>query len=172
MSIWFVLILQSRIIRVLNLWQKNEVFTADVIQPLFDLANPSSDLHRQVEDQIKRGVDKSNSGAHAKAGSIQVVSNNSSNMLLSNENDLDASEQQIASAIQQVLKNLPHSSSSTINKKVLDFDYSDDEGDGGMDLSEPSVIEAVTAILNNERLLKKLQAQGEITPHNIQQLQV
>ena len=168
--------MQSRIIRVLNLWQKNEVFTADVIQPLFDLANPSSDLHRQVEDQIKRGVDKSNSGAHAKAGSIQVVSNNSSNMLLSNENDLDASEQQIATAIQQVLKNLPHSSSSDVkfNKKVLDFDYSDDEGDGGIDLSEPSpqVIEAVTAILNNERLLKKLQAQGEITPHNIQQLQV
>jgi RNA-binding protein 16 len=32
---------QSKIIRVLNLWQKNQVFTADIIQPIFDLADPN-----------------------------------------------------------------------------------------------------------------------------------
>ena len=117
---------QSKIIRVLNLWQKNEVFTADVIQPLFDLANPASDLHRIVEEQIKRGGEKEEK-PRGKAGSIQVVSNNS-NLMLSNENELDPSEQQIMSTIQGFLKNMPgHSSSSQINKKVLDFDYSDDE---------------------------------------------
>ena len=165
--------MQSRIIRVLNLWQKNEVFTAEVIQPLFDLANPSSELHRQVEEQIKRGGEKASSNSGNKAGSIQVVSNNSSNMLLSNENELDPSEQQIISTIQQFLKNLPHSSSSSINKKVLDFDYSDDEDGGGNDLSEPTpqMIEALTQILNNERLLNKLKAMGEITQHHVQQLQ-
>ena len=30
--------LQSRLVRVLNLWQKNNVFPVEVIQPLLDLA--------------------------------------------------------------------------------------------------------------------------------------
>ena len=30
--------LQSRLVRVLNLWQKNSVFPVEVIQPLLDLA--------------------------------------------------------------------------------------------------------------------------------------
>ena len=172
----FYLFFQSKIIRVLNLWQKNEVFTADVIQPLFDLANPASDLHRIVEEQIKRGGEKENSGSGkaGKAGSIQVVSNNS-NLMLSNENELDPSEQQIMSTIQGFLKNMPgHSSSSQINKKVLDFDYSDDEeGGGGADFSEPTpqMIEALNSILNNEKLLTKLKNSGEITNNHIQQLQ-
>ena len=42
---------KSKIIRVLNLWQKNAVFTAEVISPLFDLANPNSELARKVEEQ-------------------------------------------------------------------------------------------------------------------------
>ncbi len=30
---------QSKILRVLNLWQKNGVFDMDIIQPLMDMAN-------------------------------------------------------------------------------------------------------------------------------------
>lgn len=45
---------KSRVIRVLNLWQKNEVFAAEVIQPLFDLANPNSELSRQLEEQVQK----------------------------------------------------------------------------------------------------------------------
>ena len=30
--------LQSKIVRVLNLWQKNAVFKSDIIQPLLDMA--------------------------------------------------------------------------------------------------------------------------------------
>lgn len=37
---------QSKIIRVLNLWQKNNVFAPEVIQPLFDLANPEHPVHQ------------------------------------------------------------------------------------------------------------------------------
>lgn len=29
---------QSKIVRVLNLWQKNSVFKSDIIQPLLDMA--------------------------------------------------------------------------------------------------------------------------------------
>lgn len=39
---------QSKIIRVLNLWQKNQVFAPEVIQPLFDLANPNHPIHKEL----------------------------------------------------------------------------------------------------------------------------
>ena len=171
--IYHISILQSRVIRVLNLWQKNEVFTADIIQPLFDLANAASDLYRQVDDQIKRGGEKAGSGGASagnsnptpsKAGSIQVV-NNSNNSSNNDLNDLDANDQQIISTIQQFLRNhIPNSMSNSevkFNKKLLDFDYSDDEdggGGGGNDFSEPTpqMIEALSNILTNDRLLNKL----------------
>lgn len=35
---------QPKIVRVLNLWQKNQVFPPDVIQPLLDMASPSAVL--------------------------------------------------------------------------------------------------------------------------------
>ncbi|KAH7646281.1 rna binding domain containing protein [Dermatophagoides farinae] len=35
---------KPKIVRVLNLWQKNNVFSPDVIQPLLDLANPNTSL--------------------------------------------------------------------------------------------------------------------------------
>lgn len=36
---------KSRIIRVLNLWQKNNVFAPEVIQPIFDLADPNHPIY-------------------------------------------------------------------------------------------------------------------------------
>jgi hypothetical protein len=42
---------QSKIIRVLNLWQKNNVFAPEVIQPLFDLANPDHPVHQAFMQQ-------------------------------------------------------------------------------------------------------------------------
>ena len=43
-------LLQSKIIRVLNLWQKNDVFPASVVQPLLDLASDPSNI-----DLINKG---------------------------------------------------------------------------------------------------------------------
>jgi len=42
-------ILQSKVIRVLNLWQKNTVFAPEVIQPLFDLADPNHPIHKDPQ---------------------------------------------------------------------------------------------------------------------------
>jgi len=147
------------VIRVLNLWQKNEVFTADVIQPLFDLANPNSELHRAVENQIKSGGASAGSTGDksTKAGSIQVVNTNQGN-----DTELDASDAQILSTIQQFLRNHVPSNNSEVkfNRKLLDFDYSDDEDGGNQgnnnDFSEPTpqMLDALSNILNNERLLR------------------
>lgn len=35
----FFFLYQSKIVRVLNLWQKNGVFDMDIIQPLMDMVN-------------------------------------------------------------------------------------------------------------------------------------
>lgn len=56
---------QSKIIRVLNLWQKNNVFAPEVIQPLFDLANPDHPVHQafnlqQQQQQQSQPGDLSN----------------------------------------------------------------------------------------------------------------
>ena len=37
---------------MLNLWQKNQVFPPEVIQPIFDLADPESATSRAIEQQI------------------------------------------------------------------------------------------------------------------------
>ena len=66
--------------------------------------------------------------------------------------------------IQQFLRNMPSSggggnSDVKFNKKLLDFDYSDDEdGGGGVDFSEPTpqMLDALSNILGNDRLLGKL----------------
>lgn len=53
---------KGKIIRVLNLWQKNSVFTPDVIQPLFDqLADPNNPIHRDAvaaSNGISMTIDK------------------------------------------------------------------------------------------------------------------
>nr|CAD7412762.1 unnamed protein product [Timema poppensis] len=43
---------KSKVVRVLNLWQKNTVFQSEVIQPLFDLADPSNPLHQELAPVI------------------------------------------------------------------------------------------------------------------------
>ncbi len=51
---------KSRIIRVLNLWQKNSVFAPEVIQPLFDLADPNHIIY-----QNQPPLDSSSNGKFA-----------------------------------------------------------------------------------------------------------
>lgn len=45
-------------IRVLNLWQKNQVFNPEVIQPLFDLADPNHPIHKEQGVVQSNGVNQ------------------------------------------------------------------------------------------------------------------
>ena len=56
---------QSKIIRVLNLWQKNQVFAPEVIQPLFDLADPNNPIHKEL------GTPLQSNGMNAGAAAIK-----------------------------------------------------------------------------------------------------
>ena len=77
--------------------------------------------------------------------------------------------------IQQLLKShFPSSDQVKFNKKLLDFDYSDDE-DGGNDGADTrptaAVLEVLQNILSSDHLLRKLKSMGEISDNQIQQLQ-
>jgi hypothetical protein len=53
---------KSKIIRVLNLWQKNQVFAPDVIQPLFDLADPNNPIHKELGTPLQSNGMNTNPG--------------------------------------------------------------------------------------------------------------
>jgi hypothetical protein len=53
---------QSKVIRVLNLWQKNSVFQSEVIQPLFDLADPNHPIHKEQQANVSNTSNGSISG--------------------------------------------------------------------------------------------------------------
>ena len=47
---------------MLNLWQKNSVFVPEVIQPLFDLANPDHPMHQQIANQAMQDSSAASNG--------------------------------------------------------------------------------------------------------------
>ena len=159
---------KSKVIRVLNLWQKNGVFTTEDIQPLFDMAKPNSEIYRQLDQQMKT------------TGKIQVQSTvtpvkeeprgrQESGVAASNGGGIDKKAMQELQSIKQLLKNPPP---VQFNKKLLDFDYSDEEDEGGRDEAVPqSSLDAVQALLSNPTLVAHLQATGEISQTQIAQLQ-
>ena len=154
---------KSKVIRVLNLWQKNEVFLSEIIQPLFDLANPNSELSKKMEDQLAGG------------GKPKITINAETQNMIRNEPDI--SQDPIQQQLQTIHQLLRQTSEVKFNKKVLEFDYSDDEGEGGgagnaQDEVQPTqaTLDALQALISNEAQLEQLKAYGGITTHQIQQL--
>lgn len=60
---------KSRIIRVLNLWQKNSVFAPEVIQPIFDLADPNHPIYQMPP------ANSSGGGGSGGLGDLSTTSN-------------------------------------------------------------------------------------------------
>lgn len=48
---------------MLNLWQKNNVFAPEVIQPLFDLANPDHPVHQNFLQQQQQNQQQNDMSA-------------------------------------------------------------------------------------------------------------
>ncbi|KRF79725.1 SR-related and CTD-associated factor 4 isoform X2 [Drosophila virilis] len=75
---------KSRIIRVLNLWQKNNVFKSDVIQPIFDLADPNHPIYHQMPPIVGPGNLNTGPGPSGSSGALNlsdISSNNAANGL-------------------------------------------------------------------------------------------
>ncbi|XP_026810940.1 protein SCAF8 isoform X3 [Rhopalosiphum maidis] len=177
---------KSKVIRVLNLWQKNAVFTTDIIQPIFDLAanpdygehpqiNPLSSMDNSPKLSVKTDLFKSQDNTPVKDDMSKHFDN-----LQSQDTDnkpIDPAILEHIQAIQSLLKKQPghmqQSSTSPqvkksdavklFDKKILDYDYGDDE-DEMLNQSpvfhqqqhQSTTIDGIDSLLNNPEVLRTL----------------
>lgn len=110
---------KPKIVRVLNLWQKNGVFASQIILPLLDMANPStsnplsdsllSSDSPDIADQLKQGqTSKFNSHHFPRTNNTSQHSKNSSTK-----------------------HNRSGDFGLQFSKNMLDFDYDEDDDDDG-----------------------------------------
>ncbi|KAI1294746.1 SR-related and CTD-associated factor 8 [Halotydeus destructor] len=145
---------KPKIVRVLNLWQRNNVFSTEIIQPLLDMAHPNSAL--------KQGSPNSNT-------MLDQVKSDDPNLMM----------QLIASLAQKNNSGDNTGSQIKFNKKLLDFDYGEDDDDekgetpteaepptrrAGKDDTDPLALTFAQNLLSNPELLQLMQ-------HNMQQQQ-
>lgn len=136
---------KPKIVRVLNLWQRNNVFSCDVIQPLLDMANPNAELKSTTpvddhQQQLKDNQERENivMQLHQLASSLGIPKNaNSSNLNSSSSNNNNNSN---------------NDNQIRFNKKLLDFDYGDDDDEKGETPTESEPPQSTTAITNSDDL--------------------
>ncbi|XP_022181871.1 homeobox protein 2 isoform X3 [Myzus persicae] len=143
---------KSKVIRVLNLWQKNAVFTTEIIQPIFDLAanpdygehsqtNPLSSIDNSPKISVKTDLFKSQENTPVRDDMSKHFDTLQSQSLDTDNKPIDPAILEHIQAIQSLLKkqpgNMQQSSTSPLvkksdgvklfDKKILDYDYGDDE---------------------------------------------
>lgn len=132
---------KPKIVRVLNLWQKNGVFNSQVIQPLLDMANPNSSLTQPTESTLSADS-PSNLDSNKQAQSSKYMhhfagSNSSAHQNLSSK----PARQTTDSGIK-------------FSKNMLDFDYDeedDDDGDETPTEAEPPLSSTLNKIEMEQR---------------------
>lgn len=189
---------KSKVIRVLNLWQKNAVFTTDVIQPIFDLAaNPDFDHTSSLstmENSPKLSVKtdlfiKSQEHTPVKddmSKSFDALQSQNSE----NDKPIDPAILQHIQAIQSLLKKQPGQSSTSpqvkksdgvklFDKKILDYDYGDDEEEmlnhspEFQPQQQNTTIEALDSLLSNPDVLRTLRnVEGLMSTQSKQQAEL
>ncbi|KAG5679948.1 hypothetical protein PVAND_009483 [Polypedilum vanderplanki] len=137
---------KSKIIRVLNLWQKNNVFAPEVIQPLFDLASADHPIHQQYmqqqqqQQQGQQQGDISNGMNIARDSPHQKDDGNNAEIL--NASNLQKFQYQQMMQQQQVDQMGGNSTMDSVkfNKQLLEYDYgSDADDDKGVDAMQLSM---------------------------------
>ncbi|XP_046471550.1 SR-related and CTD-associated factor 4 isoform X1 [Neodiprion pinetum] len=207
---------KSKVIRVLNLWQKNAVFQPEVIQPLFDLADPNHPIHKEQPPNSNGTLNVTNASNLSSISAVTKtppsavkntpkdqkmfpssksidpawlaqtkmetanIANASKMMGQGGTNQVDATLLAQLQHLQQLL--LKKQEAATVNenqslvkfdKKLLDFDYDEEEDDDGIMGSSPIAmqsnlgqhnsgpaggsLEGLGTLLTNPEVLKQLQ---------------
>nr|CAB3506794.1 unnamed protein product [Spodoptera littoralis] len=109
---------KRNIIRVLNLWQKNNVFSPQVIQPLLDMADPNHPLHQEIQQQQNNT---------ANGSSLNISHNATDNKISPVPQPLHTP--QSSTPMGDQFQDQPSSQPAKFNRKLLnDFEYeSEDE---------------------------------------------
>ncbi|CAG9856507.1 unnamed protein product [Phyllotreta striolata] len=177
---------KSKIIRVLNLWQKNHVFQPEVIQPLFDLADPNNPIYKELEISMQQ---QSANGLNANSSSIikgspamqrtPTKGNQQGNESLHGAaTALNLTDPSVIQQLQQlqrlISKNVENSSRSDqvhFDKKLLDFDYGDEDDEihpSPRQQASSDAILPVTNLLTNPEVLRQLQTLQQTMANAVQ----
>lgn len=141
---------RPKIVRVLNLWQKNGVFNSQVIQPLLDMANPNSSLTLPTESTLSADSPnnlESNKQAQSSKYLHQFANSNAHQNPLSNKAPRLATD----------------TSGIKFSKNMLDFDYDeeDDDGDETPTEAEPPL----SSTLNKIEMEQRSRINLPVAPH-------
>ncbi|XP_035230883.1 SR-related and CTD-associated factor 4-like isoform X2 [Stegodyphus dumicola] len=198
---------RPKIIRVLNLWQKNNVFPIDVIQPLLDMGHPNTSTEWSVDtpadtakestvnksypvnedSQISRhkGLDQSSWKGWPQNNEESVPENRTyaemstknlekfTKAEMSNSADDDVSRSSLFKTQMKVEKP-PEENTVKFNKKLLDFDYGDEEDEEETKnedshlSNQPNALALSMAqnLLSNPELLRQLQQMQQTIQQN------
>ncbi|XP_072386633.1 uncharacterized protein Isha isoform X2 [Diabrotica undecimpunctata] len=179
---------KSKIIRVLNLWQKNSVFPPEVIQPLFDLADPNNPIHKEIENAMQQstnGLNSTTSSIIKGSPALQKTPTKGSQQgnELHGTTSLNLGDPSVLQQLQQlqrlISKNVENSVRSEpvhFDKKLLDFDYGDDDDDvhPSPRPQQPSAdpFLPVTSLLTNPEVLRQLQTLQQTMANAVQPQEV
>ncbi|XP_048485585.1 SR-related and CTD-associated factor 4 [Plutella xylostella] len=140
---------KRNIIRVLNLWQKNNVFGPDVIQPLMDMADPNHPLHQEIQQQQNAN------------GSSMNISNSSDNRPSPGPAQHTPQGPSPVGAQFQDDSNPPPSGVKFNRKLLNDFEY-DSEDEAEPPPQPPpqhtNPADALGSILTNPEIMRQLQS--------------
>lgn len=212
---------RPKIVRVLNLWQKNTVFPSDVIQPLLDMANPNnstgsleapariaaseSPAHKSLQHSVSSENVLSQSSKHKShdvsswkgwshtsqvndepmpdSHSFSEISMGNAEKVAKGESSLQSRDDMLPhlshvnsqSHVNKILDAKPPDDSTVkFNKKLLDFDYGDEEDEeeakreDGQLSNEPNALALSMAqnLLSNPELLRQLQQMQQTIQQN------
>ncbi|XP_056641196.1 uncharacterized protein LOC130448053 isoform X1 [Diorhabda sublineata] len=176
---------KSKIIRVLNLWQKNNVFLPEVIQPLFDLADPNNPIYKEIDamQQSANGFNNTTSSSIIKGSpalqrtptkgqqSNETLHGSTTNLNLTDPNVLQQL-QQLQRLISKNVENSTRTEQVHFDKKLLDFDYDEDDDDihPSPRPQQPTAesILPVTSLLTNPEVLRQLQTLQQTMANAVQ----
>uniref|UniRef100_A0A7G3AYH6 Putative rna polymerase ii c-terminal domain-binding protein ra4 n=1 Tax=Lutzomyia longipalpis TaxID=7200 RepID=A0A7G3AYH6_LUTLO len=189
---------KSKIVRVLNLWLKNNVFSPEVINPLFDFFNPNRThpLESQAISQSMNVTNGMTSTTQMVSDSPQVVQADEQSRMSA---DLSNSHGNVTGQIEldpNIIRQLHHfqklliqqtgndagagnSSQDQVkfNKKLLDFDYGEDEEEEKTSspnvTSSSSVLEmnSLNQLLQDPNVLRQLQNLQKLKQHELEEKQ-
>uniref|UniRef100_A0A6P7FT53 Uncharacterized protein LOC114333801 isoform X1 n=1 Tax=Diabrotica virgifera virgifera TaxID=50390 RepID=A0A6P7FT53_DIAVI len=175
---------KSKIIRVLNLWQKNSVFPPEVIQPLFDLADPNNPIHKEIENAMQQstnGLNSTTSSIIKGSPALQKTPTKGSQQGndLHGTTSLNLADPSVLQQLQQlqrlISKNVENSVRTEpvhFDKKLLDFDYGDDDDDVHPSPRPPQPSAdpflPVTSLLTNPEVLRQLQTLQQTMANAVQ----
>uniref|UniRef100_A0A336K4H0 CSON015316 protein n=1 Tax=Culicoides sonorensis TaxID=179676 RepID=A0A336K4H0_CULSO len=147
---------KSKIIRVLNLWQKNNVFPPETVQPIFDLANPDHPLH-QIQALDTANISMESNHQHGVQSDEHLSGQE--------RKPLDQNTIRQLQQFQQMLirQTSGETTSVKFNKNLLDFDYGEEDEDHANHNASPHVSnsmpdpKSLTQILSDPNIVKHLQ---------------